>query len=420
MSIKSILEAQKKALLPDKERTKEIDKEVRWFVSELNRETKKIKGKVFVGGSYAKGTLISKELCDVDVFVRFSSGVKNLSDTLERAVKIVCNKNKLQYERLHGSRDYFQVRFSERVYFEVIPVREIRKPKEAENVTDLSYFHVEYVRKRGKHLEKETMLAKSFCAAQEVYGAESYIGGFSGYALECLIIYYRSFERMLKEMSKVKEQIFIDPSKMYKTKQDAIVEINEAKTKGPVILVDPTFKERNALAALSWETFSKFQVAAKKFLERPNLSYFERKEKDILSMEKRAKAKKGTLIAVHISTDAQEGDKAGTKLKKFFGFLAKEAEDYFEVKEKHFVYEGTKEGMCLFILSSKKEIIHYGPPIKMKEAVKAFKKAHKNTKFMKGRIIAKTAVKIHPELFFRAYNHNRIAASMGIRGVNVL
>ena len=49
----------------------------------------KIKASVFVGGSFAKGTLIKKDYYDIDVFVRFDKKYKDeeLSKLLERILK---------------------------------------------------------------------------------------------------------------------------------------------------------------------------------------------------------------------------------------------------------------------------------------------------------------------------------------------
>src|SRR5207248_3084550 len=97
-------------------------------------------------------------------------------------------------------RDYFFLMADERLVFEIVPVKKVKNPKQAENSTDLSYFHVKYINNKLKNrkLVKEILLAKAFLKAQEVYGAESWIHGFSGYSIECLIIYYKSLDKMLK------------------------------------------------------------------------------------------------------------------------------------------------------------------------------------------------------------------------------
>ena len=57
--------------------------------------------------------------------------------------------------------------------------------------------------------------------------------------------------------------------KFYKNKQELLNSVNESKLQSPIVLVDPTFKERNALAALSQETFLRFKESCAKFLRNP-------------------------------------------------------------------------------------------------------------------------------------------------------
>lgn len=276
--------------------------------------------------------------------------------------------------------------------FEIIPVLKIKKPEDAKNVTDLSWFHVKYVAdkiKKNVKLKAEIILAKSFCYASGCYGAESYISGFSGYALELLIIYYRSFEKFLKAVVG-NEQIVIT-SGFYKNKKDALMNINEAKI-SPIVYVDPTFKERNVLAALSKETFEKFKIQAKNFLKNPSLSYFEKKKLE------EGKYK----IKIEIRTDKQEGDIAGTKMKKFYKLFLREIGIYFKIKNSEFIYEEGKKSNMYLNLDKRKEIIMRGPPINKVEDVSKFKKKHKNV-FLKDHFVFAREKAASFEEFFKEF-----------------
>jgi len=366
----------------DEKEFKEMKKEVDDFMNILR---KKIGADVFLGGSFAKGTVAKSDEYDADIFVRFDWKYDNLSDRLEKVLKPIVKSGKLNMKRMHGSRDYFRIWKERKLTFEVIPVTKIKNVKMARNVTDLSYFHVNYVRRNLKgRMLKELALAKKFFRANGVYGAESYIHGFSGYGIECLIIHYKSFEKMLKELVKVKDKrLVIDLKKFYKKKDAVFFELNESKLHSPIILVDPTWKERNVLASLNWETFRKFQETAKKFLKNPSGMFFERKEMDISKMKK----KEGEFLHIVLETSRQEGDIAGTKMKKFAGFLTREMGKYFSVLENEFSYlgEGQKADLYL-ILKSKKEFLKVGPPLKMKKEVVRFRKANKKT-FVKGSVL---------------------------------
>lgn len=384
---------------------------------------KKINADVFVGGSFAKGTIMKSDKHDIDIFVRFDWKYKDLSLHLEEILKEMRKNECLEFVKVHGSRDYFQIVVG-LITFEIIPVLRIKNPREARNITDLSYFHVRYIRKKFKKgMERQVVLAKKFCEAQQVYGAESYIRGFSGYGLECLIIYYETFEKMLRALSKVKtrDRIIIDIEKMYK-KKEVLFELNENKTNVPIILVDPTWKERNALAALSFETFEKFQKASREFLKKPSEKFFEKKEFDENVLRALAKKKSAEFVHIVLQTDRQEGDIAGTKMKKFSRFLVGEMRKYFDVAEEKFIYGGSKSADFYFAAKSKREIVRIGPPLTMKEDVKKFKAANKNTFMKNGILHARIPIKFNAKEFlarFAARERKRIG-SMGIQGMRVL
>ncbi|MBT3407463.1 hypothetical protein HN415_02140, partial [Candidatus Woesearchaeota archaeon] len=122
---------------PSSETLEKINRIAKDFVGELVLKLKKrrIKADVFVGGSLAKDTLVKKDKYDIDIFVRFGNVKGDISDVLGKFV---------DGKRVHGSRDYFQI-FIEDILIEIIPVKKIKKPSEAENITDLSFFHVEYL-----------------------------------------------------------------------------------------------------------------------------------------------------------------------------------------------------------------------------------------------------------------------------------
>jgi len=138
-------------------------------------------------------------------------------------------------------------------------------------------------------------------------------------------------------------------------------------------LIDPTFKERNALAGLSPETYKKFKKACQDFLKNPSLDCFERK--GIYGKFKKHK----DLIIVSAKTDKQKGDIAGTKSKKFFNFFTNQLGREFIVKKSGFDYDENKNIAYFYLLIDKKpkEIIR-GPPVQRVEHLTAFKKSHAN------------------------------------------
>lgn len=391
ISINALLKQEILKISPDKESMNSLKRMTKGFLKTLNEELirARVDAEAFVGGSFARGTLVKQDVYDVDVFVRFDWRYVELSKILDKILKKVSKKLNLRMERIHGSRDYFKLYHEDgKGYFEIIPVTKIKKPQEERNVTDLSYFHVPYVKRKIKGLENDVRLAKVFFKAQKVYGAETYVSGFSGYVLELLIIHYCGFLKMLRALSKVKvgERLVIDTAKHYKRKNDIFIEMNEAKLHSPIILIDPTYSGRNALAALSFKTFRKFQEVSKKFLEKPDEKFFIKQEINVDKMKRKAKKDNAEFLELRMETDKQSGDIAGTKLKKFAENLIEDLRKNYEIKEFEFEYGGEKEGRTYLIVKSKKEIIRIGPPIHLKKFVRRFKKEHMNT-FEKNRMI---------------------------------
>ncbi len=418
MGIKDVLNCLD--IMPGKTQIDIVKKESKLMVMLLKNglREKKIKAEVFIGGSFPKGTLVKSEDYDIDIFVRFDNKYENISLILKSLTEKLAKSQKLEAESIHGSRDYIRLQKGE-IIFEIVPVIKIKKPSEAQNITDLSYFHVNYVKKKLKrNLAKEVVLAKQFCKAQKVYGAESYVSGFSGYALECLIIYYKSFEKMLKALANAKEKVIIDPEKLYKNKDEIVISLNESKLKSPIVLVDPTWKERNVLAALNNETFLKFQESARRFLKHPDRDFFAIRKFDIKSFQERAKKDNAEFVKISIETDRQAGDIAGTKLKKFASYIEKELARFFEIKEKEFDYAGKDKATIYIAAKSRGEITRTGPPIKLKAHVAAFRKQNKKNKvFEKNGILhAKIKVKGTAKSFLDQFakKFSKTIKSMGV------
>ncbi len=434
MNLAQIKKKELERIKPDDISVKNIKKIVEGFSEELKKQlmAQGHEPQIFVGGSFAKGTLIKKDKYDVDLFVRFDWRYDNISEALEKALKKVCMKLKIGYEKIHGSRDYFRVYSGENFYIEVVPVAKISRPQGARNVTDLSYFHVAYVKRKIKGLENEAIIAKRFLQAQKVYGAESYVHGFSGYAVECLIVYYKKFEKMLSSLAKAKpeKRLVIDLEKHYK-KNEVFFDMNESKLHSPVILVDPTFKERNALASLSHETFERFQKAARAFLKKPSLKFFADREIDTEALNKKAKKIKGEFVKLKISTDRQEGDIAGTKLRKFHYFMMGEMKKYFKIISEEFEYSGKKSAYVFLVVKSLGEIERIGPPLKyngkkekkfMEKHIEAFREQHKNAYEKSGYLRAKIKVDFTAREFLEDWAKKNKAKmnEMGVVGMRVL
>lgn len=385
-----------KEIKPDKKERNHFQKVTKEFVTKLNS---KLKGaKAIMGGSGAKDTWLSGNH-DVDVFVSFpltkyKKRSDQLSDLLEPQLKKAFKEKR---ERLHGSRDYFRLKFKG-IDFEVIPILKINQSRQAINITDVSPLHSKWVNQNLKNKKDEVRLAKKFFRANKLYGAESYLNGFSGYVLEILIAQYGSFENLLKQAINWKLKEVIDVEKHY-PKNDALFYLNKSKQTSPLIVVDPVDKNRNAAAALGIEKFTELKKVAKKYLDNPRQKFFEKATFSLEKLKQEAAKRKNNLLFLEILALKGKEDVVGVKLRKAFEFLEKNLEK-FGIKKAGWEWNKHQVAEFYFILD-KKELPKYeirsGPPLKIKQHVERFKREHAQTFMENNRIMARVPVKF-PQL----------------------
>ena len=336
------------------------------IIDELLLELKRLfpEQKILLGGSTAKDTWLTKNH-DIDFFILFKQMPKDPLKKLET----------MGAKRVKGSRDYYQLSYKG-FNIEMVPVIEVTKYTQANNVTDMSVLHVDHIKKYMlPEQKKEVRLAKQFAKAQKVYGAESYINGFSGHVLELLIIEYKTFLGLLKAAANWPEQVILDPKKHHKNPG---MILNKEKTRSPLIIIDPVQPDRNAAAALSKKSFDMFCLAAKKFIQKPTISVFRKKPLTISRIKKLS----GNKIIVELFALEEKRDTAGTKSLKAFEYICNHL-DSFTITKKGFEYNHTRASALTYIIVKEKKLaskyLHKGPPLNVTKAVAEFKKKHKKT-----------------------------------------
>jgi len=218
-----------------------------------------------LGGSFAKGTWLSKD-ADVDIFVRFKK-----STSEEKFEKI---SKKIGFDSLKKFSPY--VRYSEHPYVEakmkdtkinVVPFYDV-KIGEWKSAADRSPFHTKFMSKSlTPKMRDEVRILKTFLKANQIYGAEIAKQGFSGYISEVLILHFRSFENIIKSISKIEEnQVIGKTTKKFDT---------------PLVIIDPIDSNRNLAAAISDESIGKFILVCRAFKENPKLEFFKNKKSKI-------------------------------------------------------------------------------------------------------------------------------------------
>ena len=419
--VNSILKEVLKNIEPSKEDLEIIETSLKKFTDEIQEKIKKekIEAEVFVGGSFAKGTLIKKGEYDIDIFIRFDKKYKNISELTQKILE-----RKKDISVIHGSRDYFRLKIKENIFFEIVPTMKVKNPKDAENITDLSYFHVKYVKNKLKSKEtlNDVKIAKVFCYANNFYGAESYIGGFSGYGLELLIYYFGSFLKFVKNFENKKDKQIIDIEKNYKNKNEILMNLNSSKLQSPVILIDPTYKQRNVLAALRIETFEKFKKSCSDFLKNPSNEFFVLKKIDFEKAKNLAKKKNFEFILIKAETERQEGDIAGSKLLKFHKHLNEEISKFFKVADKGFEYSEKKSANYFFVAENKKEMTIKGPFEKDIHNAEKFRKKHKNVFVKSGNLCAVEKIDFNLKEFIESWmqKNKKKTEGMGITNLKIV
>ncbi|HIH31373.1 TPA: hypothetical protein HA235_01570 [Candidatus Woesearchaeota archaeon] len=394
--INSIIDKVKKFIKPDSKVIVETGK----IIIKINSTLKdlNISAECVKGGSIAKDTFLKNDH-DIDLFVRFALNYrgKNISDILEVSLKKSFPKTTIN--RIHGSRDYFQFKIKNLDY-EVIPVLRIHASnyQNAENITDLSPEHVSWVEKYTKlnpELNDEIRLAKQFLKSAKVYGAESYINGFSGHIVDILIIHYGSFLSMIKKFSDInnvtiKNPIIIDHENNMK---NPLKELNPSKI-SPLIVIDPIQKDRNAAAALNAEKLSMFSEACKKFLENPSKEFFEIKKFDLENeiknsvKELKKSYQKLKIIIIDIEPHINSKDIMGTKILKIYEDIKNQLSMMeFNALKDAWNFDFEKESAIIYLIFENKKlsetIEQTGPPLSSWIDVESFKKKHEKT-FIKG------------------------------------
>lgn len=380
---------------PTPDEHEQFEKLVKKLVRKLRKSAKQndLKCEFFVGGSFGKGTYL-KGSFDADIFCRFDPSYddSSLSTYLE---KIILD-SKIKYKKQKGSRDYFSGKFGGRklkINFEVIPVRKINKTKDALNSTDLSIFHVQFIKDKiakNPSLSSEIRLAKQFFKAKRLYGAESYINGFSGHVIDILVSYYGSFENLVEAARSWTENTYIDINGFYDSYDEAISSIGLDKLSN-LLIIDPIIKERNAARALDEDNYYRFLFEVNN-IDHISEDDFQITKKDYKEIIKESKqfAKNNNLkflsYQVKFSLGNESEDIVGSKLKKINKKLIKYFESFdFDIFKNDFFIDMNK-GICLFIFLFEKTLLPKvkkieGPKVYMQQAVKGFVESKKDYDF---------------------------------------
>ncbi len=252
---KKVFERAYSSFVPsEKEKTK-LDKSAAELMNILNKNaiSSGVNVEFRFSGSYAKGTWIKNE-SDIDIFAIFNS------EEEMKTLSFLVPKN---FIPTFGTRKYFKGLFNG-IKIEVVPVLRFSDVNSVENSIDLSVLHANYINSSlSSSQKKDVIILKAFCKANNCYGSETYMHGFSGYSLEVMIKEFGGFTGLMKAVNSWKLPVVIG-------------KVSD-KSSFPIFLMDPTNPKRNICASVNEENLSKFVLSIKRFYLSPSFDFFVKK-----------------------------------------------------------------------------------------------------------------------------------------------
>jgi len=288
--MEKILQEVLKEITPKKEEKERLMKLAEKTLKLAKKFAKNYGAKAILAGSITRDTWLPGKK-EFDVFILFPEEMKE-----EEMEKAGLEIGKKVIEELNGE---FKIEYAEHPYvsglvdnidIDIVPCYALKSLKKIKSAVDRTPFHVKYLEKKfSSKLSKEVRLLKKFLDANSLYGADLKTEGFSGYTCELLIIKFKSFLNLLKQAVNWKPGEIIDLEKFYEEKDYPI--LRKKFKNQPLIVIDPTDKNRNTAAALSIYNFFKFKKLANDFLKNPSKSFFEEKKLQPMSFEEFVKKK---------------------------------------------------------------------------------------------------------------------------------
>jgi len=206
-------------------------------------------------GSYAKGTALADS--DLDLFVLVpETEVRHVLYRLEQRIRPI-----LSIERMNVQTAYLRGTY-DGISFDIVPCPNLVDLRMNSNISRTP-LHTEHVR---THLDAskqiEVRWLKQFFRTIGVYGADGTVNGLSGYTVECLIIRFGSFIRVLRHLAQAGIHSSIDDSTL----------------EGVLSFADPVDPKRNLFGSITVQTFARLQLETQLFLSAPSERFFRSRE----------------------------------------------------------------------------------------------------------------------------------------------
>jgi len=268
-----VLKGVLKKIEPSAEEKKRLNAYAKKAVAYVKKEAKKFNAKVILAGSITRDTWLTDKK-EFDVFVLFPerTSEKRMEEIGLKIGKTVIQKMKGVHTIEYAEHPYVSGTV-EGIDIDIVPCFEIKTTEKLKSAVDRTPFHVKYIEKNlPLKLSDEVRLLKQFLKAHGIYGADAKTEGVSGYVCELLIIKYKNFLNLLKQVETWRPGEIIDIESFYS--KDEHQKLRKMFKKQALILIDPTDRKRNTAAAFSQSNFFKFKKLAGEFLKNPSEQLF--------------------------------------------------------------------------------------------------------------------------------------------------
>lgn len=350
------------------------------FAGEIARKLKKCAGnEVVITGSIAKRTFL-KGGNDIDIFILFPKAVpKDKFEKLARAAVESAFPGE-HYSVSYAEHPYVRLHAGGRMV-DVVPAYRILKADELSSAVDRSVLHTKFILdSMATRQIDEVLLLKKFLQCSGLYGAEIRVQGFSGYLCELLVLYYKNFPALLKAACKWRLPVFIDIKKHYGKKEGWLA---LKKFNSPIVVIDPTDKDRNVAAAVSGENAKRFVLLAKKFLAGPGTAFFTA-EKTFWDRLHAMEKKKGSVYLITLDKPDIVDDVLWGQIRKLERQLGQHlAKKDFRILE---MLADSDRNISIAMrlakdcLSGKRLLT--GPAVSLKQNAAQFRRSHKGARFI--------------------------------------
>jgi len=374
-----------KQILPDKRTEKELKSLARKVLRVTKKKAKKYGADAMIVGSIMRDTWLPDKK-EFDIFVLFPKELNpaELEKYGLEVGKSVVKEMKGTFILKYAQHPYVSAKIND-VEIDIVPCYKVKDASELRSPVDRTPFHLKYLQKKLKKKQaNEVRLLKKFLKSHNLYGADAKIQGFSGYLCELLIIKYKNFVKVLKAATKWNIQEIIDIENFYKKGEHHI--LRKIFRNQPLIVIDPTDKNRNVAAALTSENFYRFKKICEEFLRNPCEETFFGKENYMTDFEfSRMKLKRGTeILLIKFKPPNISPDILWPQLRKFaerIKNILEERKYEFKVYGKDVYTDENELALVLlelevYTLPNVQKIV--GPIVFDEKNSRAFLEAHKN------------------------------------------